>query len=189
MKKKIVVLLGALALGGCALSPQEVEVNPRVTVEQADRQFNSAVSVTVYDERISNSLGNRGGVYNSTNAITTTSRFPLSVRSAVELALRELGVKVKESEDVPQFQVYLDSLEYTVPDSSYITQVDLKAKLRLRVVGGDGRFEGSYSSSIQERVPKAPSDEKNEELVNKVLSDALSRAFADPKMRLFLSGL
>ncbi|MGI9283293.1 MAG: YajG family lipoprotein [Endozoicomonas sp.] len=191
MKKASVILLGALALGGCALggcalSPQEVDVNPRVAVEKPVEQLQGTVSVTVYDERLSRSLGSRGGVYYSTNAITTNDRLTLAIRSAVELGLREMGLRVTESEEVSQFQVYLDDLEYLVPDGSYITQVDLKAKVRVRVMKEGQRFEGVYSSEITERVPKAPSDEKNEELIDKVLSDVLSRALADPSLTGFL---
>ncbi|WP_062262039.1 YajG family lipoprotein [Endozoicomonas arenosclerae] len=182
MKKASVILLGALALGGCALSPQEVGVNPRVAVEKPVKQLQGTVSVTVYDERLSRSLGSRGGVYSSTNAITTNDRLTLAVRSAVELGLRELGLRVTESEEVPQFQVYLDDLEYQVPEGSYITQVDLKSKIRVRILNNGQRFEGTYSSEMTERVPKAPSDEKNEELIDKVLSDVLSRALADPRL-------
>jgi uncharacterized lipoprotein YajG len=97
-----------------------------------------------------------------------------------------MGLKVTESEEVPQFQVYLDSLDYRVPEGSYITQVDLSAKIRIRVVSSGQRFEGTYSSDISERVPKAPSDEKNEELVDKVVSDVLSRALSDQKLRRFI---
>lgn len=186
MKKTSLIILGALALGGCALSPQEVDVTPKIAVEKPVEPLQGTVSVTVYDERLSRSLGHRGGVYSSTNAITTNDRLTLAIRSAVELGLREMGLRVTESEDVPQFQVYLDDLEYKVPEGSYVTQVDLKAKVRVRVVKEGQRFEGAYSSEIGERVPKAPSDEKNEELVNKVLSDVLSRALDDPRLKGFL---
>lgn len=186
MKKTSLIILGALALGGCALSPQEVDVTPKIAVEKPVEPLQGTVSVTVYDERLSRSLGHRGGVYSSTNAITTNDRLTLAIRSAVELGLREMGLRVTESEDVPQFQVYLDDLEYKVPEGSYVTQVDLKAKVRVRVVKEGQRFEGAYSSEIGERVPKAPSDEKNEELVNKVLSDVLSRALDDPRLKSFL---
>ncbi|KEQ18859.1 YajG family lipoprotein [Endozoicomonas numazuensis] len=187
MKKASVILLGALALGGCALSPQEVDVNPRIAVEKPIKQLQGTVSVTVYDERLSRSLGNRGGVYSSTNAITTNDRLALAIRSSVELGLREMGLRVTESEEVPQFQVYLDSLEYRVPEGSYITQVDLSAKIRARVIKNGQSFEGVYSSEISERVPKAPSDDKNEELIDKVLSDVLSRSLADPGLTSFLN--
>ncbi|WP_252178960.1 YajG family lipoprotein [Endozoicomonas sp. 4G] len=186
MKKASLILLGALALGGCALSPQEVDVTPKIAVEKPVEPLQGTVSVTVYDERLSRSLGHRGGVYSDTNDITTNDRLTLAIRSAVEMSLREMGLTVTESEDVPQFQVYLDDLEYKVPEGSYITQVDLKAKVRVRIIKDGQRFEGVYATEITERVPKAPSDEKNEELINQVLSDVLSRALADPKLTGFL---
>ncbi|MRI32200.1 hypothetical protein EOPP23_04210 [Endozoicomonas sp. OPT23] len=189
MKKYLAILFASLLSAGCALSPQDVEVNPRITLEQPQEVIDGTVSTTVYDDRISKSLGNRGGVYGDTNAITTTNNLPLSLRSAVDLGLRELGMTVTESEDGAQFQLYLDELEYRVPEGNYITQVDLMAKIRVVVVNNGKRFKGSYTSSIQERVPTAPSDKKNEELINRVLGDVLDRAFSDSELQNFLADI
>ena len=189
MKNYLAILFGTMLLAGCALSPQDVDVNPRIAVEKPEQVIDGVVSVAVYDDRISKILGNRGGVYGNTNAITTTDKLPLALRSAVELGLRELGMTVTQSETVAQFQLYLDELEYKVPEGSYITQVDLKAKIRVVVTSGGERFSGSYSSTLQERVPSAPSEKKNEELINTVLANVLNRALADPELEDFLSGI
>ena len=178
-----------LTLGGCAMSPQAVKVNPSVTVAESVRDtLSSRVSVTVFDERLTPVIGHRGGVYD-TNVITARDNLPLALRSAVERGLREMGASVVTSVKAPQFQVYLDSLEYTVPEGSYVTQVQVNARIRVAVMHAGKRFEGSYSADISERVPKAPSDKKNEELLNQVLSDVLERLFADQKLQGFVKTL
>lgn len=175
-----------LTLGGCAMSPQAIKVNPSVTVAESIRDtLSSSVSVTVFDERLTPVIGYRGGVYD-TNVITARDNLPLALRSAVERGLREMGASVVASGNTPQFQVYLDSLDYRVPEGSYVTQVEVKAKIRVSVMHAGKRFEGSYSADVSERVPKAPSDKKNEELVNQVLSDVLERLFADQKLQDFM---
>ena len=59
-----------LALGGCAMSPQSVQINPSVVVSESARNaLSSSVSVTVFDERLTPVIGHRGGVYDS-NEIT-----------------------------------------------------------------------------------------------------------------------
>ncbi len=189
MRKYLAIILGSVLMAGCALSPQDVDVNPKIVVEKPEQTIDGVVSVAVYDDRISKSLGNRGGVYGKTNAINTTDKLPLALRSAVELGLRELGMTVTQSEEVAQFQLYLDELEYEVPEGNYVTQVDLKTRVRVTAISGNERFTGSYSSTIRERVPSAPSEKKNEELVNKVLSDVLNRALADPELEDFLAGI
>ncbi|MGI9277134.1 MAG: YajG family lipoprotein [Endozoicomonas sp.] len=192
MNKYMSVLLAVLVsalVGGCALSPQVIDANPRITLQQTSGEFAGVVAVTVYDERISSTLGSRGGVYAATNPITTSGSLPLTMRSAVELALRELGMQVTDSEKTAQMQVYLDQLDYQVPEGSYITRVDLMSKIRVHVVSEGRRFEGAYSSEIGERVASAPSDAKNQELVEQVLNDVLGRAFGDPQLLGFLTSI
>lgn len=189
MKKFVsAVALVALALGGCAMSPQQIEVSPKITVNDAVKSAQTTISVTVYDDRPGDRIGSRGGVYSETSTISTSADFALSVRSAVELALRQMGLKVTDSQDTPQFQVYIDQLSYTVPEG-YVSQVDLKATARVVVTGGGEVFSGRYSSNIQQKLVAAPSDEKNVELVNQVLSDVLGRAFNDGELKAFLNTL
>ena len=192
MNKYMSVLLVALVstlIGGCALSPQVIDANPRITLQQTSGEYAGVLAVTVYDERISSTLGSRGGVYSATNPITTSDNLPLTIRSAVELALRELGMQVTDSDKTAQMQVHLDQLEYSVPEGTYITRVDLMSKIRVNIVSDGRHFEGIYSSEIGERVASAPSDAKNKELVEQVLNDVLGRAFADPKLLGFLASL
>ena len=179
------VVFVALLLGGCARSPQQVDVSPRIAVDAALANSQSPISVTIYDERIEARIGSRGGVYSETSTISTSADFTLSVRSSVELALRQLGLKVTDSRNTPQFQVYIDQLTYSVPDG-YVSQVDMKARVRVVVMNGEETFTGSYSSDIQQKLVTAPSDEKNVELVNAVLSDVLGRAFNDNQLKAFL---
>lgn len=177
------------ALGACALSPQSVQVNPRVTVQDSLKEsLDSKISVTVFDERLSRVIGYRGGVYES-SAITTSDDLSLALRSAVEFGLRELGAEVVSAGDVPQFQLYLDELEYKVPEGSYVTRVSVKSRVRVVVQNGGQQFEGTYSADITERVPKAPSDSKNQELVDQVLSDVLNRLFEDTRFQAFMGQL
>lgn len=183
------LMMAVLLLGGCAMSPQLVEVNPRVALGAQQEKLSGRVNVTVYDDRTSRSLGSRGGVYSDTNRISTTDNFPLSVRSAVELALRQAGMVITDAAEAPQFQVYVDTLSYRVPEGGYVNQVDLKAAVRVVVKNGAHRFNGRYSSDYTQKQMTLPSDEKNEELINKVLSDALSKAFYDQELARFLSSL
>ncbi|OED50489.1 hypothetical protein ACH42_01095 [Endozoicomonas sp. (ex Bugula neritina AB1)] len=185
-----IISLGILlVLGGCAMSPQSISVNPKVELaESVKNTADGSVSVTVFDERLSPVVGYRGGVYEAT-AITTSDNLAVALRSVTEQSLQEMGMTATASHNIPQFQIYLDTLEYKVPDGSYVTQVDVKAKIRAVLFNGSERFEGSYSVDITERVAKAPSDKKNQELVDKVLGDVLGRLFADQKFQNFIRKL
>ena len=190
--KKHVLMAGIgamLMLGGCATSPQSVQVNPVVSVSESTKNtLDSNVSVTVFDERTTAVIGLRGGVYD-TNEITAKGDLPLALRAAIEKGLREMGATISASSDDPQFHVYLDTLEYTVPKGSYVTQVDVKTSMRVVVSHNNRQFTGNYGSELTERVAKAPSDKKNEELINQVLGDVLERVFADKGLQGFVKAL
>ena len=176
-------------LGGCVLSPQNIMVAPNVELPENRVALNGPVTVTVYDERVSPWLGSRGGVYSHSNRIGISNNIQDAVRSAVEKALKNAGMQPGNAADSPQFQVYIDSLEYHVPDSSYITQVNLRASVRVVVQAGSKRYQGSYSADENRRVFRAPSDVDNEAMVNDILSKAIERAFEDPDLMRFMARL
>ncbi len=187
MKKVLSVFIVSCGfLTGCALSPQQIDVSPKVSVTQQDRHFNGELHVNVIDNRSSPSLGSRGGVYSQTDKIVTDADTSLSIQSSVELALRQMGFTITDAESAPTLTVYLDRLTYHVPDKAYITKIDLNAQVRVVVVSHGQKFNGNYESELSQRVFAAPSEDKNKALVNQVLSDALTRAFNDQGLKTFL---
>ena len=178
-------LLLALILTGCAMSPQSVFVAPRV-LAPAGENLNSSVSVTAYDERTSPVIGSRGGVYAESSQLRAGNNLALAVKGAAEQVLSGMGVDISRTDANP-FQIYIDKLTYTVPEGSYVTQVTLEADIRVRVRNSQGDwYDGRYSSDLQRRVLKAPSDAENERLINEVLGMVLQRMVDDRGLQLFL---
>ena len=176
-------------LGGCALSPQNVTIAPDIEIKGNQVALDGPVTVTVYDQRLSPWLGSRGGVYSGSNKIGIENNLQDAVRSSVEKALQKAGMQPGHSAAAPQFQVYIDTLEYHVPDSSYVSHVDLKAAVRVVVQVGTARYQGSYIAEDDRRVFRAPSDEENEEMINGILAKAVERAFDDPGLLRFMARL
>ncbi len=174
-------------LAGCALSPQSIVLAPKVTVPAGVVALSGPITVTGYDERVVPWVGTRGGVYGGSNRINIGNNVQSAVKTAVEHALVEMGMTPGSTAKAPQFQVYVDQLKYQVPDSNYITKVDLKATVRVVVRANGKSYQGSYSAQEARRVFKAPSDEDNQEMVNDVLGDAIERAFEDPGLMRFMA--
>ena len=151
----LAALVLASGLSGCALSPQNIDLDPVVDMASPTVGLDGPVTVTVYDERLTPWLGNRGGIYGSTNRIGIANNLQESVANAVEKALWDQGMVPGNSSSAPQFQVYIDSLSYKVPEGNYVTQVDLKASLRLTVLAGGNNYQGSYSASESHKVVKS----------------------------------
>lgn len=178
----------SLLFGGCAMSPQQVAVAPDIAVEAGKPVSTSVIGLTVYDERPSVILGSRGGVYSETSMISTGADFIANIRAATEQALQQLGLKVSATENAPQFQLYIDRLTYDVLDS-YLHNIEIKAAAHVVVIHGSQRFTGRYSSDLNQKLPTAPSNKKNDEMVNQVMDDMLVRVFQDESLREFLSAL
>ncbi len=188
MKKQLVILGLAMALGGCILGPQTVEVVPDIKVAERTDQLSGPVAVTVYDERTTPQLGTRGGIYKTTNFIYLDEQFAHSIKTAVDNALQSMGMEPVSSTDVPQVQVYMDELSYTVPYGDYVSGVDLKAAIRVEILKEGRRYAGRYVSEDHYRTIKAPSDSQNEEMVNTIINKVLARAMDDQALLNFLGG-
>lgn len=187
--KGLTALVFAGFLGGCALSPQNVTIAPEVQLASDPVKLDGPVTVTAFDERVTPWIGTRGGVYKESNRIGIANSLQDAVKLAVEKSLLEQGMQPGSSAEAPQFQVYVDTLEYTVPASNYITKVDLKASIRVTVRAGSKFYQGSYSAADSQRVMKAPSDESNAQMINDILGKAIARAFEDPGLMRFMARL
>lgn len=194
------LLLASVFLGGCAKSPQQVVIAPTISVESGEllpgKKTNNKIALTVYDERPSSVMGSRGGVYGETSLVSTGEDFTRNIRAAAEQALQEMGLTVSSSESasepsnstsktVPQFQLYIDRFSYDVLDS-YFQDIEIKAAAHVVVTRGGQRFTGRYNSDLNQRLMTAPSNDKNDEMVNQVLDDVLARVFNDDALKVFL---
>ncbi|CAM3756066.1 YajG family lipoprotein [Parendozoicomonas haliclonae] len=187
VRKRLLPAFAAIfVLGGCALSPQNVTIAPAVNSSASQIALNGPVTVTVYDQRATPWIGDRGGVY-SGNKIGIANSIQDGVRTSVEKVLLESGMQPGNSATAPQFQVFIDNLTYSVPAESYITKVDLKANIRVVVRTESGVYEGSYGAQESRRVLKAPSDEDNQIMINEILGAAILRAFEDPGLMRYMA--
>ncbi|MTI15540.1 YajG family lipoprotein [Sansalvadorimonas verongulae] len=187
--KGLTALVFVGLLGGCALSPQNVTIAPDVRLAADTVKLDGPVTVTAFDERVTPWLGTRGGVYKESNRIGIANNLQDAVKASVEMALVEQGMTPGSSTDAPQFQVYVDTLEYKVPASNYVSRVDLKAAIRVTVRAGEQFYQGAYSATDSKRVLKAPSDDDNTQMINEILAKAIGRAFADPGLMRFMARL
>ncbi|MCL6270332.1 YajG family lipoprotein [Sansalvadorimonas sp. 2012CJ34-2] len=188
-RRVLMALVVAGGLSGCALSPQNIDLEPVVDMNSPTVGLDGPVTVTVYDERLTPWLGHRGGIYGATNRIGIANNLQDSVAHAVEKALQEQGMVPGSSSAAPQFQVYIDSLSYKVPEGNYVTQVDLKAAIRVTVQAEGHKYQGSYSASESHKVVKAPSDAENTKMINSIVGKVLGRMFDDPGLMRFLARL
>ncbi|MFC5699078.1 YajG family lipoprotein [Pseudomonas sp. GCM10022186] len=184
LKRSLLGLLAALSLTlvGCALSPQQLSPQPKLTGPLTPVGQGQPVVVRVADGRPSPVLGTRGGIYAETSAISVQSQDILPrLQAEAEAAVRLLGFTPSPNAyNAPQLTLTLADLKYQSPKETYVTEANISASFRVDVQNSSRRYSGKYGASLNQRFGTAPNQQTNTKLVSDVLSDALTRAFKDP---------
>ncbi|EQM81513.1 YajG family lipoprotein [Stutzerimonas stutzeri] len=174
--------VSALALAGCAHSPQQLDPTPKITGTINPVGQGQPVSVRVVDGRPSATLGTRGGLYPETSAvIVPKEKVVPKLQAQAEAAVRLLGFTPSPNAyNAPQLTLTLAELKYQSPkEGLYVTEATIGATFRIEVQNGGRRYTGRYGASLDQRFGMAPNEQTNTKLVSEVLSDALSRVFRD----------
>ena len=177
------LLAASLTLTGCALSPQQLSPQPKLTSALTPVGQGQPVVVRVVDGRSSPVLGTRGGLYAETSAISVRAEdVTPKLQAEAEAAVRLLGFTPSANAyNAPQLTLTLADLKYQSPkDTNYVTEATISASIRADVQSGGRRYTGRYGASLDQRFGMAPNQQTNTKLVSDVLSDALTRAFKDP---------
>ncbi|WP_426140943.1 YajG family lipoprotein [Pseudomonas sp. DWP3-1-2] len=173
--------VSSLTLAGCALSPQQLSPQPKLTAQLAPVGRGQPVVVRVVDGRPGPTLGTRGGTYPETSAISVSSADLLpKLQAQAEAAVRLLGFTPSSSGNGPQLTVTLADLKYQSPKQGlYVTEATIGSTFRADVQNNGRSYSGRYAASLDQRFGMAPNQETNTKLVSDVLSDALTRLFQD----------
>lgn len=180
------LLASPLLLTACALSPQYVEISPKIEVKERIMPA-QVVQLSIEDNRTQQHIGTRGGVYKETSYIYLDKPVSKSLRPVAIAALQELGLDPNGVSPQPVLMnIRLDQLSYVMSDESLPKKVDLTASLHLSASKGDKNHEGRFNSAKQFSFFSAPDEEDNTEMINEILSDTLTRLFNDPKFIQFI---
>lgn len=182
--------VASLTLGGCALSPQQLNPDPKLTGPLTAVGRGQPVVVRVVDGRPSPVLGTRGGLYPETSSISVTSQTILpKLQAQAEAAVRLLGfTPTANAVNAPTLTLTLAELKFQSPkDNMFVNESNIGATIRADVQNSTRRYSGRYGASLNQRSGTAPNQETNTKLVSDVLSDALTRSFKDPTIGQILS--
>jgi len=185
------VAVASLNLAGCALSPQQINPDPKLNASLTAVGQGQPVIVRVVDGRASPALGTRGGLYPETSMVVVRGQDVLpKLQAQAEAAVRLLGFTPSPNAyNAPQLTLTLAELKYQSPKSGvYVTEADIGATFRVDVQSAGRSYSGRYGASLNQRFGMAPNQQTNTKLVGDVLSDALTRAFKDPAIGRLLLG-
>ena len=123
----------SLTLVGCALSPQQLSPQPRLTGPLTPVGQGQPVVVRVADGRPSPVLGTRGGIYSDTSTISVQGQDILPrLQAEAEAAVRLLGFTPSPNAyNAPQLTLTLADVKYVSPKETYVTEATISASFRV----------------------------------------------------------
>ena len=184
------LLVTTLALAGCGLSPQLIQIHPEMARAADNIGQNQAVRLAVVDQRESEAFGTRGGVYKETALIRPANDISEAVASSVKQALQERGYNAyNPGDNAMSLDVRLVSLDYVPEAGSVVNRVEVSTVIRsvAQSPAGD-EYTGTYKTGNTYEQPLTPSAARNEQMINEVLQRALDKLMADPQLHAFLAG-
>ena len=191
MKKLLIICSCLFILSACALSPQTVIVNPELsTVTASTASSDSRLSLEVADPRASTIIGQRGGVYKTTSDIRTDANMTSSLRQKLAAAFINIGYEVVPAEASAKARLLVEvvELKYTANEEELINNIETKVVIRATCQKGSEQYASTYRVTHNKEVIKAPSEEKNAELVNGVIAKALDKLLSDEELIAFIDG-
>lgn len=188
--KRLLALTATLSLlGGCALSPQMIEVRPQPEVPSANVGNNAPVAVTVVDSRDGEAFGTRGGVYKDTALIRPANDLTATVTEIVRSSLQKQGFNAyNPPAGATDLEVRLETVEYVPESGTVVNRVNTRAVIRAVASREDVTHQGVFKSKVEHELPLTPTAKQNRDMITGVLTRSLERMLADPKLLAFLAG-
>lgn len=189
MLRAALLLSLSAAFAGCALSPQSIDIQPVASVKSTNIGQNQPVQVLAVDSRDQLAFGTRGGVYKETSLVQPANDVKTAIEGAVRQGLQEQGFNAfNPSAEATRLEVRLEQLDYVPEQGSVVNTVTISLMLIGEASRPEASYTGTYKSSIKHDLPMTPSANRNQEMINDILSAAITRMLEDPKMQNFLLG-
>jgi uncharacterized lipoprotein len=176
-------LLVALNLSGCALSPQIVQLQPSLAIDETNIGQGRTIALDAVDRRAGKTVGTRGGVYRDSAVISTGEDVAATLRRSMADALGAQGFRVLEPGATADLSmtVGLEELSYKAYGEPVVRTLEIAAKVSNAVARGDQRYTANAGITDTRNVLRAPAPEDNEAYINDTMAKALEKLLNDPR--------
>jgi len=185
------LIMFALTITGCALSPQVIVINPDLYIEKSSVATKPVIlRLDVVDGRSSEFIGKRGGIYEETSDISTDPNMKASISRNLASALNSLGYMVARQGEASDaaLTVRITNIDYTINKEKVLYKVETKVDIQTICRKGTREFTGGYSAIRKKDYVKVPSMGQNETIVNEAMGVALEAMLKDSDLFAFIDG-
>ena len=168
---------------GCALKPQNVQLDPDVAYAGEVSPSEIAVGFSVADDRATKKLGEIGDAHQKKVDVTVDQDFVpvLSERLAASMAKR--GFMVAEDPSVDRaLTVKVSNLTFNSAKTPLAFRTELEAEVTATAVTETGLYERVYVVRTYQDTAGPPYERDSARLINKAMSQALTAVMNDDKL-------
>lgn len=167
-------------LAACSTAPQRLDLKPAIDVTARNLGQGTPVAVTVIDRRRLTEAQRSGSVTGVDPALNVVD---VVYREATR-ALEQLGFAVEPSASPLDNTLTLEllNIDYDLSSAVMKKTVFVDADVRAIAAAGGNTYATTYRAHQEQEVAFLPSPALSQRLVNETLSNALSRALADPQL-------
>jgi uncharacterized lipoprotein len=170
-------------LSACALSPQVININPEITIdEDKEQQYSKAITINVTDSRASNALGSRGGIYRDTAILSTASDMTSRLKTTLETSFSSMGYTVFNSNGANTLHIDITELSYNSGRQTTVTKVITSATVNVSCQNQAQTVNNTYRITDTKDFITTPTARQNQEAINSTLSTTLNRMFDDDNL-------
>lgn len=167
-------------LAACSTAPQRLDLKPAIDVTARNLGQGTPVAVTVIDRRQLTEAQRSGSVTGVDPALNVVD----VVYQEATRALERLGFAVEPSASPLGNTLTLEllNIDYDLSSAVMKKTVFVDADVRATAAAGGNTYATTYRAHQEQEVAFLPSPALSQRLVNETLSNALSRALADPQL-------
>lgn len=171
----MLTLLVACATPG----PQQVNLQPQLTLSPANIGQGLEIGVSVFDGRDNKTLGQRGGA-----DINSAQKVEDVVRDTVVNGLKTKGfTPIPGAAMKHNLKVEIQRLSYSTFTGVWMA----KAELKVTAINDQTEIESVYRVEKESEIVFAPGAEQSEKVLNQTLADVLNKLFEDRDLFALLS--
>jgi uncharacterized lipoprotein YajG len=180
----LVLGLLILLLQGCSLRPQNIKLDPPVTVSPSSVGQGKVVWVQVNDARLRKTLGNVGNPDGKITPVSVEHDFSKTVYQRVAAALRDLGFVAQPTPgpDERSLIVEVRDLKYQSLKQTVTFATEASVSIAGMARNGVDHYDRVYNAGEQKTGPLMPDEKERAETVNRVVAAAIEDMLNDPRL-------
>ncbi len=189
MKSLFIILIATVILSGCAFTPENITLNPKVNLKKQNLGQGKKVEVQVIDERNDSTLGGRISDMGPTAKIAVASNIKKTVIKVVNRALLAYGFQPTKGNNAKsrRLVVRVIALDYRSRAGFWSAGIRINSTIEGAAYNHGLNYDKVYRYTNVHRILFTPTTKSDTKHINIAFSKSLNKLVNDQKLFKFLA--